>query len=261
MGELSEPQLGNGRLPGTARWNAVSLVGQTFKVSKMQQNSNVEGGWGKAEKAVIDTMLDVRRQVGKALIFNARGTTDLGAEGREYVSQGFLNYVQSGLMDIGGQNGNLTWPILNDWLEARFDADASSQVKELVAGRTLFKAIQRLYRDTTKREAKSYLAPELGTNVYTIETDSGYSVNVMLDRYGLAVNEGLGDWGLLLDMQNIENAHYNGLEFQWLQNIQSPRAVMVREDAYMGSFSIIVKHEETHGLIRGAGGPIVPLVS
>lgn len=261
MGELSEPQVGVGRLPGESRWNAVSLVGETFKVSRMQENSFVSDGWGQVEKAVVDTMLDVRRKVGKALIFNARGTTDLGADGREYVSQGFLNYIQTGLMDLGGQNGNLTWPILNDWLEARFDPDASSTTKELVAGLTLFKAVQRMARDTNHIAEKPYFAPELGTMVYTIETDGGYNVNVMLDKYGLAVNEGLGDWGLLLDMQHIEHAYFNGFEFQWLQNIQSPRAINVREDAYVGSFSLIVKHEETHGLLRGAGGPIVPLVA
>lgn len=261
MGELSEPQVGVGRLPGEGRWNTVSVVGETFKVSRMQQNSYVSNNWGQVEKAVVDTMLDVRRKVGKALIFNARGTTDLGANGREYVSQGFLNYIQTGLMDIGGQNGNLTWPILNDWMEARFDPDASSTTKELVAGLTLFKAVQRMARDTGHMDTDPYFEPQLGTMVYTIRTDGGYTVNVMLDKYGLAVNEGLGDWGLLLDMAHIDNAYYNGLQFQWLQNIQSPRSVMVREDAYMGSFSLIVKHENVHGLLRGAGGPIVPLVS
>jgi hypothetical protein len=71
------------------------------------------------------------------------------------------------------------------------------------------------------------------------------------------VNEGLGDWGFLVDMAHISGARYNGFEFQWLQNVQPTRSVMYSEDAYMGSFSLIAKHETCHGIIRGAGKPIV----
>jgi hypothetical protein len=71
------------------------------------------------------------------------------------------------------------------------------------------------------------------------------------------VNEGLGDWGFLLDMAHVEGAHYNGMDFQWLQNIQDNKSVMYREDAYLGSFSLVLKHENTHGVIRGAATPIV----
>jgi len=257
MAELSEPNQGQGRLPGEAQWNCISIVSATFKVSKLQQNSTVTNNWGKVEKAVTDTMLDVRRQVGKALLFNARGTTATTNDGQEYVSNGLYHYIKDGLLDLGNYNSNLTWPVFNDWLEARFDPDASSQVKELVCGLWLFKAIQRMYRDTKGENVVPYFEPQLGTMVYSISTDGGYTINCMLDKFGLAVDEKLGDWGFLLDMAHIEGRHYNGLEFQWLQNIQAPRSVMYREDAYIGSFSLILKHQDTHGIIRGAGEPIV----
>lgn len=256
MAELSDPQAGNGRVPGDPVWNCVSVVAETFKVSKMQQNSIMTGNWGKVEKAVIDTMLNVRRQVGKALMFNARGTTATANDGQEYISNGVYHYIKSGLLDLGSQNSNLTWPVLNDWLESRFDQDASSQTKELICGLWLFKAIQRMYRDTGRNEMP-YFEPALGVRVYPITTDGGYTVNVMLDKYGLGVNEGLGDWGFLLDMAHVEGAHYNGMDFQWLQNIQDNKSVMYREDAYLGSFSLVLKHENTHGVIRGAATPIV----
>lgn len=257
MAELGDLPEGNGRLPGTARWNCISIVSSTFKVSKMQQNSFVLDGWGQVEQGVLDTLLDVRRQVGKALLFNSRGATDTGADGMEYISQGLLHYIQTGMLDLGQINSNLTWPILNDFMEARFEPDASGQTKELLAGLWLFKAIQRLVRDAKGVTVTPYFEPALGTMVYTISTDSGYTVNVILDRFGLAVNEGLGDWGFLLDMPLISGAQYNGFEFQWLQNVQPARSVMYREDAYLGSFSLILKHETCHGVIRGAGKPIV----
>lgn len=257
MAELSDPNEGNGRLPTTAVWNCISIVSETFKVSKLQQNSTMTNNWGQVEKSVVDTMLNVRRQVGKALMFNARGTTATTNEGQEYISQGLYHYIRTGLLDLGSNNSNLTWPIFNDWLEARFDPDASSQTKELICGLWLFKAIQRMYRDTKGMTATPYFEPALGTRVYPITTDGGYTVNVMLDKFGLGVAEKLGDWGFLLDMAHIEGSHFNGMEFQWIQNIQDNRSVMYREDAYLGSFSIMAKHESCHGMIRGAGKPIV----
>lgn len=257
MSELAEPALSNGRVPGTAVWNTVSIVNNTIRVSKMQENSKVEGGWGQLDKSAVDAMLDLRRQVGKAMLFNSRGTTDTGAAGQEYISQGLYHYIHSGILDLGDQNSNLTWPILNDWLEARFDPDASGDTKVLLAGPWLFRAIQRMVRDTQGTAPMSYFEPAVGTRVYQIQTDGGYSVDVMQDKYGLSVKEGLGDWGFLLDMKNISGAHYKGFEFQWLENIQPRRAVMYREDAFIGSFSLIAKHEGCHGMIRGAGKPIV----
>lgn len=257
MAELSDPNEGNGRLPTTGVWNPISIVSETFKVSRLQQDSFVTNGWGQVEKCVVDTMLNVRRMVGKALLFNARGTTTTANEGQEYISNGMYHYVRDGLLDLGTHNSNLTWPVLNDWLEARFDPDASSQTKELICGLWLFKAIQRMFRDTRDETIKPYFEPDLGTKVYSIDTDGGYTVNCMLDKYGLATNENLGDWGFLLDMAHISGAHFNNMQFQWIQNIQDPRSVMYREDAYLGSFSLIAKHQTCHGIIRGAGLPII----
>lgn len=257
MAELSDPNQGNGRLPGEAKWNCISIVSQTFKVSKMQENSMVKDGWGQASKAAIDTMLDVRRQVGKALLFQARSTYETANDGQMYIGQGIYHYIKSGMLDLGEKNSNLTWPIMNAYLEARFEPDASSQVKQLIAGQYLFNAIQRMVRDTRGETVTPYFEPALGTMVYRISTDGGYIVEVMLDKYGLAINEGLGDWGFLLDMAHIEGKKFNGMDFQWLQNIQSPRSVMYREDCFLGSFSVKLSHESLHGIIRGAGKPIM----
>ena len=256
MAELSDLNLGNGRLPGLEKWNCISIVSETCKVSRLQQGSETIDGWGKIEKAAIDTLLNVRRQVGKALMFNARGTNTTASDGQEYVSNGLYHYIEDGVLDLGEANSNLTWPVLNDWLEARFDPDASSDVKELMAGQWLFKAIMRMKHDMGET-VQSYFEPAVGARVYTINIDGGYTVNVYGDKYGLAVNEKLGDWGFLLDMKHIEGRHFNDMQFQWLQNVQPTRSVMYREDAYLGSFSLILKHEDCHGMIRGAGLPIV----
>ena len=255
MAELSDPRGGVGRLPGESQYNFISLVSKSFKVGVMQENSNVYDNWGQVPKAAVDTILDLRRELGYALLFQARATYDTGDEGQMYISQGALHYNKDGFLDLGNMLSKVTWPILNDYLESRFDNDASSQEKTLLAGQNLFSAGQRIMREMGRLEAgQPYFEPSLATMAYQIRTDSGYIVNVLLDKYGLAADYGLASWGFLFDMKNVMGAHYKGLPFQWYQNLQDNRSVMIREDAYMGSFSLLMKHQETHGVIRGGSG-------
>ena len=113
-------------------------------------------------------------------------------------------------------------------------------------------------RDLGRLESgQPYFEQAFNTMAYQIRTDSGYIVNVLLDKYGLNSDYGLGSWGFLFDMRNMMGAKYNGLDFQWFQNIQDNRSVLIREDTYLGSFSLIMKHQSTHGVIRGGAPRIV----
>ena len=260
MAEQSDPRAGVGRLPGTAQYNFISLISKTFKVTKVQNASMVYDNWGQVPKASIDTILDIRRELSYGLLFQARATYATADEGQMYIGQGLFHYIKDGMLDLGQYNSNLTWPILNAWLEERFAPDASSQQKILLAGLNLFSAGQKMMRDMGRMEAGSpYFEPSLATNVYRIRTDGGFTVEVILDKYGLSskTQYGLGDWGFLIDTAHISGGQYADLGFQWFQNIQDNRSVMLREDAYMGSFCLIVKHQGCHGVIRGAGRQIV----
>ena len=259
MAELDVPKDGIGRTPGESQYNCISLVSNKFSVSKLQENSMMFDSWGQIPKAQIDTILDMRRMLSYALLFQARATrNDAGTSSQIYISQGALHYNKDGFLDLGTTANNMTWPVMNDWLESRFRPDASSQDKFLLAGQTLFGTGQKMMRDLGRLgTGEPYFEPSLKTMAYQIRTDEGFMVNVLLDKYGLNVDYGLGSWGFLFDMAHIMGAHYNGLDFQWFQNIQANDAVMTREDAFVGSFSLIMKHQATHGVIRGGAGQIV----
>jgi len=257
MAELDDPNGGVGRLPGTAQHNFISLVSKSLKVGTMQNSSGVLDGWGQVPKAAIDTVLDTRREVGYALLFQARATYATTDAGQMYISQGALHYNRDGFLDLGTQANNVTWQILNDYLEGLFDSDASSQEKTLLAGQNLYRTGLKMMRDIGRLDSAPYFEPTLKTMTYDITTDSGYTVHVLRDKYGLNSLYGLGGWGFVFDMAHISGAHYKDLPFTWYQNIQSNRSIMLREDAYVGSFSLIMKHQSTHGVIRGGAGLIV----
>lgn len=258
MAELSDPRGGVGRLPGESQYNFISIASKTFKVSRLQENSGMLDNWGQVPKAAIDTILDLRRELAASLLFQARATYATTNEGQMYISQGALHYNKDGYLDLGTMANKLVWPVMNDYLEKRFEADASSMEKTLLAGQTLFSSLLRVGRDLSKVESgMPYFEQELKTMAFQIKTDGGYVVNVLLDKYGLSSRYGLASWGFLFDMAHIQGAKYKGLGFQWFQNIQDNRSVMLREDTYMGSFSLIMKHQSCHGVIRGGAGRIV----
>jgi len=257
MAEQSDPRDGNGRLPGESMYNYVSVVSQTFGVTKMQDNSMVFDSWGQVPKAMLDTVFDIRHRMQYALLFNARATEATTDEGQLYMSAGALNYIKDGFLDLGNYQSDLTWPILNDYMEARFDPAASSQSKMLLCGPQLFRTMLKYAREIGRIQEGPYYDETIGGNTFRLSTDGGFTVVVVMDKWGLQSLYGLGNWGFLLDMGNIMGAHYKGLEFQWIQNIQANRSVMQREDCFLGSFSLIMLHQETHGVIRGGDENIV----
>lgn len=258
MAELSDPNLGVGQLPGLPMYNYISTVSQGFKVSRTQQNSEMYDGWGQVPRAQMEQVLDLRRKLCYALLFNARETYATANEGQMYISGGAVNYIKSNMLDLGPMANKFNWATLNDFLYNLFYPDASSPEKTMIAGPTLFATAQKMMRDLGRLEnGMPYFEPKLGTQVFTIRTDEGNTVNCLLDKFGLSPRYGLGDWGFVFDLAHMGGGHFKGMDFQWFQNIQDNRSVNIREDAYMGSFSMYMKHESTHGIIRGGAGRTV----
>ena len=257
MAEQSDVRDGMGRLPEESQQNYISIISQSIEVTRLQNSSMVFDNWGQIPKAAMDAVFDVRQRLQYALLFSARATYATASEGQMYISQGALNYNKDGFLDLGTISSNLTWPILNDYLELRFQPDSSSATKLLLAGSKLYQTCLKLAKEMENLETRPYYDPDIGGMSFQMSTDGGYIVNVVHDRWGLQESYGLSDWGFLFDMKNIEGAHYKNLDFQWIQNIQARASVMQRKDAYIGSFSLIMKHQSTHGVIRGGSSKIV----
>lgn len=251
LAEQEDPKIGVGQIPGLKQFQYLGIVAQTFKTTRMQDNSLVYDNWGQLPRAQIETILDVRRKLAKALLFAPRMTIDKGADGQLYIPGGLTHFIKTNVLDLGTLASNHTWDIYNDFFYSLFRADASSQMKSMVAGEKMFATMLKLAKALNGVMDAPYYEPKLMTDVFTFITDEGHKIEVMKDRYGLAANEGLSDWAFVLDMAHISGGKYAGYDFQWFQNIQDNRSIQVREDAYVGSAALIAKHESCHGIIRG----------
>ena len=199
-------------------------------------------------------MFEIKRKVNKALIFQHRGTITT-ADGTIYMSQGFIHYMEDNVLNLGEVNGNLTWPILSDWLDSMFDPTASSPEKMCNAGPYLFGAVARMKRDMGA-EPDQYYHPDLGTDVIDVTTEEGNRVMFVRDKRGFPASEGLAGWGIVVDMGHVFKREYTGEPMTWRPEIQA-EVSHIRQDEYWGSFSLELRHPDVHGYIRNAGRSIV----
>lgn len=249
LAERADANLGTGSLPGTQTYNYISRISTSFDITHMQEVAAMVDGIGKVEREVVNKLLDTKRKINKALIFNKRAL-ETTSDGAMYISDGFLNRIEDNVLNLADVGGNLSWPILSDWLYNLYTAKASSPSKVCVAGPNLFAQFARIQRDLDSGE-KPYFEPGLGTQVMRIVTDEGADLQVMLDKWGFPASEGLAGWGIVCDMAHLQLREYAGEPLVWRQNIQDNNA-HVRRDELWGSFSLQVKFPSTHGFIRGA---------
>lgn len=247
--ERADANSGTGSLPTTQTFNYISRISTSFEITHMQEVAAMVDGIGKVEREVVNKLLETKRKINKALIFNKRALEST-SDGAMYISDGFLNRVEDNVLNLGDVGGNLSWPVLSDWLYPIFAAKASSPSKVLVAGPNLFAQFARIQRDVDSGD-KPYFEPGLGTQVMRIVTDEGADLQVMLDKWGFPASEGLAGWGILVDMAHVQLREYTGEPLSWRQNIQDNDS-HVRKDELWGSFSLQVKHPTCHGFIRGA---------
>jgi len=255
MGELGEPRVGTTTTPGEPMYNYISLISSSFSMSKYQLGSKMLGGFGELPKEVQNTVFKIRQQQQYGLLFQNRTTWMDATEKQVYIGNGLLHYMKTNVLDLGNLGNRFTWENFNDFLDPTFDPYESGDSKILIAGPNLYADGLRMMRELERLDAAPYFEPTMRSWTYNIKTDMGRNVTVYLDKY--ALGGGLSKWGFLIDPKNLSGGEYQGLGAQWIQNIQSTRSVLQREDAYLMSYALNVFHERCHGVIRGGTAPIV----
>ena len=253
LAEKADALGGNGSVPGASQFNYVSRVSQTVQVTHMQEYAAMIDGVGQIEWDVVNTALAVKRQINAALIHNQRGTQET-ADGTMYMSDGFLNRVQDNVLNCGDVNGVLSWKVLNDFLYPLFVATNASPVKTVFCGAALFEAFCNLGRELNPNQA-TYYTPEInsdfGAMAITLKTNQGGELQILRDKFGFPVEDGMGGWGIIVDMAYCQLKEYTNEPLVWRRDIQLPQS-HVRKDEIWGSFSLKLMHPSMHGFIRGA---------
>lgn len=261
LAEMASANSGTIVTPSGEKYNNITRFSESFKISHIQQNAAMfetsEGEWAKIPWETARRYFELMRKINKALLFSKRGTnTSIDADNNTiYSTQGFVNYIEDNVLDLGETNQNLSWPVLSAWLDDMFDPTASSSEKVLMAGSNLFGGIQRMARDMGTPPVKYYI-PDINADMYEIHTESGNTVMVTKDKKGMPPEEGLSGFGIVVDLQHVKKRELAGEPIEWRPEIQNPND-HIRQDEIWGSYSLQLMHPDCHGVIRDAATGII----
>jgi hypothetical protein len=259
MGEQGTPWKGITTTPGDPVWNAMTMVGIYGSITKLQQESNMVGGWGTLEKIRQDLFHQHRLAKQNAILFSQRyiGTDSQGDQGQFYRGQGIVPQIKSNVMEAGSLGINLVWPKLNDFWEQTFDSELSDATKDHFCGSAQFRDIIKTAREYGAElemlGIKSGVADanSIGTNAVKVYLNSGKSVMVHELRKAFSAPN-MADWGVTVDKMNLGNAKFNGISEVWHEDIESnAQKITVKSDALTDTWMTLVKDESTMGVIRG----------
>ena len=258
--ERGSANIGNGAVPSGKKYNFMSFFSNGFEVTDLQQVcAMVDNGHGQVGQVTYETrrkMFEVKCQVNNALLFGARGMSDTSTgDGTLYSGQGFVNYIEENVLNVGEDISMLTYPVLSDFLDMTFEPMASSRVKVAPCGSNFFGALLRMERDMGMVWTK-YNRPELaGAEVIELMTLNGNTVQFIKDKYGFPGAE-LSGTAMIIDSKWVRMRQMKGYPLVWRPNIQENDA-HVRQDELFGSASLELKFPEVHGYIKGAPGSII----
>jgi hypothetical protein len=254
MGELSEPREGTTTVPGDPQYNFISMAGLYFVMSRMQLNSAMTSDFGTLPKEMENIKFQFLQEMQTAMLFSNRTTWFDSDEKQFYIGAGLNFQLQKHTLDIGTLGHNLTWPVMNDFLEPMFESRLSAMKKDMFAGSELFRDFLNTARTAGRIELNpegktTYYSPDLGSLTFDITTDSGKRVSVHEEKWSLKA--GLSDWGFVLDSNNLGGGQYQGLGPQWFMNLQSNSEIMKVKHAFFASWALNVFDDTTMGVIRG----------
>lgn len=245
-------------VPGEPKFNYVTTGALTVPITKLQDSaimiSSEFGDVGTLPWAVAHRVLETRREINKALIFQEKGIESL-SDGDLYKSQGFVHAIKSHRYDLS--EAVLNYKDFSAMIDATFEDTASSQQKQIITGNWGYAAVRRLLRDAGV-QGETYVHPEIGDQVLTFVTDGGNEVNVYRDRWGLSAAEGLAGWFLVVDFAHVRLREHKAFPWAWVPEVQDKKS-MVREDLLTYSYSLDLRMESTHALIVGASRTVYGL--
>lgn len=247
--ETAVANVNNGSIP-VPKFNYIQRWSKGVTISDMQDNVMMMDGVGQMPREVLRKALEMKRQINATLIRGRKGmgvSPALSTDGFVYTTDGFESYITSNVLDLGSSNGNLSWEVLNGFLNPQFTATSSSPTKMLLCGEALFSAITKISWD---RFDPVVFNPILGATLKRIATDQGGLVDVVLDKYGFPFGSGLSGEGIVVDLTHVGLKEFIGQPLTWRPNVHANDA-HVRQDELWGTASLMLAHESTMGRIVG----------
>ena len=240
--EGADANLGVSQLP-TKDWNAISFYSTGWRVTDVQDVSNMLNGTGQMARENRQQTIKMMREMDADLRWGARNVdTTTSANGTLYYTDGFNSRVSTHEIELSGE---LDWYSLNDALLPIFSETSSSLGKQFLMGQSLYSDINRIARDHVQPVVYN---ETLGSNVQKLELEGGYTLDLIIDKHGFPPGTETSAWGFVIDAAGAEFLPYTGFDMV-VRDVTQPNSHTPQVELF-SSASMKLVHEQNNAVVK-----------
>lgn len=239
----------------TTNYNYVGIQRDSWRFTETEQWVNYFSG-DQLAQGRLNTGIWHKRQLENTIWFGGRSYS--ASSPPRATPGGLDHYISTNITDVGG---TLDKGALNDFLRGGLEYGARNR-KVLFASPIVAQVIGEFLQD-------NWVTAPPGTSVWGVNVDkvisaawAGAAVPVVVKgdwkRYGEGTGRHVGSRAYLIDMTNVElvraPATANGPRWMSLKENRQARDADEQAGEYLSEFTIRVKVEKAHALLRGVTG-------
>ena len=259
FGELGSSADTGMLLPGDPQFQIVTMFGWNVQTSVMQMNSNMgPGTYGTHDANMMYAEMRAKQAMQTEILHGKRAAraSSNAEEGMIYRSAGLVEQIGDNVLHVDGTGNGLVWGNLSDYIDEMYVSQNSGGMKDGFFGDRLFAETRTTAMQEGRLSEDVSYNPQLGTDVFTVTTDGGKSLNVK--RADHAFPDAKADWGIIVDQNVLTTASYKGFEgMVWSDNVETGEEEITRKKQVLyGSVSTIITDPSCCGVIRSAGAGV-----
>lgn len=240
--EGANANLGVSQLP-TKDWNAISFYSTGWKVTDVQEVTNMLNGVGQLSRENRQQTIKMMREIDADLRWGKRDVdTTTSSDGTLYYTDGFYNRVSTHDIEL---SGDLDWHALNDALLPVFEHTSSSLGKQFLMGQSLFSDINRIAYDHVQ---PSVYNDVLGANISKLELEGGYTLDLIIDKHGFAPGTAASSWGFILDAMQAEFIPFTGFDMV-VRDVTMPNSHTPQVELFTSASAKLVQ-EQNNAVVK-----------
>ena len=240
--EGADANLGVSQLP-TKDWNAISFYSTGWRVTDVQEFTDMLNETGKLSREQRMQVLKMMREIDGDLRWGARNIdTSTSSDGNLYYTDGFNNRISTHEIELAGA---LDWHSLNDAILPVYDDTSSSLGKQFLMGQSLFSDINRIAYDKVQPAVYDDV---LGANISKLELEGGYTLDLIIDKHGFPPGTEVSSWGFIIDAAKAEFIPFTG--FDMVIRDVTPVGSHSPQVELFTSASMKLVHEQNNAVVK-----------
>lgn len=227
----------------TRQWNYAQILMATISQSKLMKKMRAKSGFKTFTENQLQSLKDFRSSCEYATKFGVR-SSGFDSEGEQWwTMNGFTRYVDQ---EINYTKGNMSESDFIDWTRTLFGSRNGSKQRHLIGDSYLVADILKV-PSVQKQLDATKIDVVRGIRCSKIESNFG----TLLITHDNSLDElNYQHYGMVVDPKNLRRRVVEEMEVKTLE-VDKPGLKRAEMKRLLETFSIEVRHAETHAIVRG----------